>query len=193
MLLAAQFLALLEPAAAREVQAACQGLRPAATNSALGEIPTQPDDPPLPAPEFTAQTPSGEQVSLSDYRGEVVMLNFWASWCEVCRSEKPALEALQEDLGPEGLRVVSIASDNDWENVQEALEGSLPDGTPLDVLLDPPVEGDNLGRIANTYGIGAVPETFLIDREGTIRQYFINKRNWNSSVAKTCIRAFLEE
>jgi thiol-disulfide isomerase/thioredoxin len=186
LLLAAQFLALLKPAAAREIRAACNGLRPAVTNPALGTLPTA-------AEEFTAQAPSGEQVSLSDYRGEVVMLNFWASWCEVCKSEKPSLEALKEDLGREGLRVISVASDQDWEAVQEALGGALPHGTPLEVVLDPPEPGDNLGRIARAYGVGAVPETFLIDRQGNVRQYFINKRTWNSSVAKTCIRAFLNE
>lgn len=186
VLIAAQFLALLKPAAAREIRAACNGLRPAMTNSALGTIPTA-------AEEFTAQAPGGEQVSLSDYRGEVVMVNFWASWCEVCKAEKPSLEALQEDLGREGLRVLSLASDDNWDVVQEALDGALPAGTPLEVLLDPPADGDNLGRIARAYGIGAVPETFLIDRDGTVRQYFINKRTWNSRVAKTCIRAFLDE
>lgn len=186
LLLAAQFLALLKPAAAREIRAACNGLRPAATNPALGQLPTA-------AEEFVAQAPSGEQVSLADYRGEVVMLNFWASWCEVCKAEKPSLEELAEDLGREGLRVISIASDHDWDAVQEALGGALPGGTPLEVLLDPPEGGDNLGRIARAYGVGAVPESFLIDREGRVRQYFINKRTWSSSVAKTCIRAYLDE
>ena len=186
LLLAAQFLALLKPAAAREVRAACNGLRPAMTNSALGELPTA-------AQEFTAQAPNGEQVSLSDYRGEVVMVNFWASWCEVCKAEKPSLEALAEEMRGKGLRVVSVASDNDWDAVQTALDGALPDGTPLEVLLDPPGEGDNLGRIARAYGVGAVPESFLIDRDGTVRQYFVNRRTWDSSVARTCIRAFLNE
>jgi peroxiredoxin len=186
LLLAAQFLALLKPAAAREIRAACNGMRPAVTNSALGQLPTA-------AQEFTAQAPSGEQVSLSDYRGEVVMVNFWASWCEVCKSEKPSLEALTEDFRSDGLRVISVASDSDWDTVQEALGGALPDGTPLEVLLDPPEQGQNIGRIARAYGVGAVPETFLIDREGQVRQYFVNKRTWNSSVARTCIRAYLDE
>jgi thiol-disulfide isomerase/thioredoxin len=186
VLLAAQFLALLKPAAAREIRAACTGLRPAVTNPALGTLPTA-------AEEFTAQAPSGAQVSLSDYRGEVVMLNFWASWCEVCKAEKPSLEALKRELGRDGLRVIAVASDRDWDAVQDALGGALPHGTPLEVLLDPPEQGHNLGPIARAFGVGAVPETFLIDREGNVRQYFINKRTWNSSVARTCIRAFLDE
>lgn len=186
VLLIAQFLAFLEPAAAREVRAACNGLRPEVANSELGEIPTQ-------ARDFSAQTPEGDPISLSDYRGEVVLLNFWASWCEVCESEKPHLEALQEDFRSDGLRVVSVASDPSWDRVRDALGGPPRESTPVDVLLDPPEAGDNLGRIARAYGVGAVPESFLIDREGNVRQYFVNRRTWDSSVAKTCMRAFLDE
>ncbi len=186
LLLVAQFLAILQPAAAREVRAACNGLRPNPVNDELGNIPAQ-------AQQFTAQGPGGHEVSLSDYQGEVVLLNFWASWCEVCEAEKPHLEALKEELGPKGLRVVSVASDPEWDRVEDALGGSPQEATPLEILIDPPEGGDNLGRIARAYGVGAVPESFLIDRQGTVRQYFVNRRTWDSPVAKTCMRAFLEE
>ena len=184
LLLGAQYLRLLEPAAAREVRAACQGLRPSPTNPTFGELPAR-------AADFTAQTQTQngtEQVSLSDYRGQVVLVNFWASWCDVCASEKPSLEALKREFGDD-LKVVTLASDSNWEDIRKA----LPDGAPYQVLLDPPTsDGDNLGRIASSYGISAVPESFLIDRDGIIRHYFINKRNWSSSVAQTCVGSLVQ-
>jgi hypothetical protein len=61
------------------------------------------------------------------------------------------------------------------------------------VFLDPPADGDNIGKIAASWGIKAVPESFLIDRRGYIRAYFVNKRDWQSPVAETCLRSVIDE
>lgn len=175
------FVTSLKPAAAREIQAACPGLRPAAENAAYGHIPAT-------AINFSAQAHDGHMVKLSDFRGRVVLVNFWASWCDVCASEKPSLEVLDDKLSGPDFKILALASDDNWENVKKR----LPQGSPLTVLLDPPVKGQNLGRIAKSYGITAVPESFIVDRDGTIRYYLINKRDWTSGVAETCIRSLLD-
>ena len=183
LVLSVQFMRMVRPAAAREVAAACRGLRPAAKNAAHPQFPT-------PAKGFSLQDHTGKKVSLEDYKGRVVLVNFWASWCGVCKSEKPTLEGLQRDLGGDDFTVLAIASDKDWSSVKKA----LPKGTPLKTLLDPPPNDDSLlGSLARSYGITAVPESFLVDKKGVIRRYFVNKRNWNSAVAKTCIRALMDE
>jgi len=184
LVVAMKYAMLIEPAAAREVKAACNGLRPSATNPNFGSLPsTAPVD-------FTAQDHTGKMVKLSDYRGKVVFVNFWASWCNVCKSEKPGLVDMTRDLANDDFVVLTLASDSEWQKVKSA----LPDGAAFDVLLDPPQsEDDNLGAIARRFGLTAVPESFVIDRRGHIRYYFINKRDWHSDVAETCLQALVDE
>jgi cytochrome c biogenesis protein CcmG/thiol:disulfide interchange protein DsbE len=186
LFLGVRFAFLIQPAAAREIQAACTGLRPSATNPQLGRVPTE-----TPV-DFKAQDHEGKMVSLADYRGQVVFVNFWASWCNVCKSEKPGLEQMAGALQSEytDFKVLSLASDSNWEPVRER----LPEGSSFQVLLDPPAsEDENLGTIAKSFGLKAVPESFVVDRDGRIRYYFINKRDWDSGVAETCIRSVIEE
>ncbi len=193
-ILAVQYVRLLQPAQAREIQAACNGLRPSPKNP-MFLCPTKGNPKqlcafPTAAKEFEVQDHTGKAVSLSDYRGKVVLVNFWASWCDVCRSEKPGLNALQQRYADQGLTVLALASDADWEPVRKA----LPEGSPLTVLLDPPAaSGDNLGAVARAWGLTAVPESFLVDKNGIIRHYFINRRDWESDVAQTCVQALLDE
>ena len=178
----ALFVWMVPPAAAREVKAACAGLRPTVVNPALGQLPVA-------APDFTVVGHDGKQAKLSDYRGRVVLLNFWASWCGVCKSEKPSLEGMTRDMQSKDFAVVTLASDKEWKPVRDA----LPNGSPFQVFLDPPAGDDNLGQIATAWGIKAVPESFVIDRSGRVRHYFVNKRDWDSGVAETCLQSIIDE
>jgi cytochrome c biogenesis protein CcmG, thiol:disulfide interchange protein DsbE len=181
-LLAVEYLRLLRPAQAREVQAACRGLRPTVNNKVIGTVPTK-------APEFTAQDHSGKMVKLSDYRGKVVVVRFWASWCETCKAEQPSLEDLAGDIDTEDAVVLSLASDASWDLVRK----KLTQGSNTTVLLDPPRDEDSLiGRIAEAYGVEKVPDSFIIDRDGIIRYYLVNKRDWNGAAARTCLRSVLD-
>ncbi len=186
LFLAGQYIFMVQPAAEREVRAACNGLRPSATNPAFASLPT-----PEPV-NFSAQNHKGEMVELADMRGQVVFVNFWATWCNVCKSEKPGLERMASELEAEysDFKVVTLASDPDWAPIRER----YPEGSQLNILLDPPAsEDDTLGTIAKSFGIKAVPESFVIDRQGRIRHYFINKRDWDSTIAETCLRSVIEE
>jgi peroxiredoxin len=113
------------------------------------------------APDFTLDTISDETVHLRAYRGEVVLLNFWATWCPPCRKEIPDLVALQDDLGDEGLQIVGVALERDAgaEEVRQFAD---------EMEINYPV-GIGDGSIARRYGVPGLPTTFVIDRSGTIR------------------------
>lgn len=215
--IAAVFLWMVPNAAAREEKAACRGMRgdlPLAKELCAGGSCALPK----PAPDFKALDHEGKEVRLSDFRGKVVLLNFWASWCGVCKTEKPSLSKMAASVDRDDFVVLALASDRDWADVLLSLVDSrgaggrtkqdhvvklpealalykqaLPNGVPFKVFLDPPDDDGNIGAIAKAWGIKAVPETALIDRDGNIRAYFVNKRDWSSGVAQTCLRSVLEE
>lgn len=185
LLLGFMFLRLVGPATAREVEAACTGMQGSPRSATLNRIP----DGVTPAPDFKVQDHTGKPVSLSDFRGRVVLVNFWASWCRTCAAEKPTLEALQREFDKDELVVLALASDSEWEPIRD----KLPHGSPLTILLDRAEEEGSIGPVARAYGVKAVPETFVVDKKGILRHYFVNKRNWSSDIAKTCLLALTDE
>jgi thiol-disulfide isomerase/thioredoxin len=215
----AAFLWMVPSAHKREAESACRGMLGfERLNPAL--CPNGQDCKlPLPAPDFTAIDRNGKPVKLSDFRGKVVLLNFWASWCGTCKAEKPGLGDMAAEMRSHDFEVIALASDSEWRKVLPALvmglrpnaqlppageDGytfeeakaiygrELPGGAPFQVFLDPPKGDDTIGVIARSWGLEKVPETALIDRQGNIRAYFVNKRDWSSSVAQTCIRAVVD-
>lgn len=216
VVVAGLFLWMVPNAAARELQAACRGMRTETQlNPALcpnGASCTLP----LAAPDFVATDLTGKEVKLSDFRGKVVLINFWASWCGLCKTEKPALNAMATEMASDDFVVLALASDHTRtdalralldtfapnalqgekhtdEEIAAAYRQAMPNGTPFKVLLDPPNGDENIGKIAASWGIKAVPESALIDRKGNIRAYFGNKRDWQSNVAQTCLRSVIDE
>ena len=113
-----------------------------------------------PAPDFTLQTVAGETVTLSDLRGQVVVLNFWATWCPPCRAEMPALQEVYDARRADGLMVLAID-----QNEPADLVASFRDEFKLTfpLLLDPGY------AVSDRYRIGVLPTTFFIDRGGVIR------------------------
>jgi thiol-disulfide isomerase/thioredoxin len=219
---AAVFLWMVPNAAARELRAACRSLAmrnpeqrsEKQINTALCPGGKQ-CELPVPAPDFTATDMTGKQIKLSDYRGKVVLLNFWASWCGVCKTEKPGLSKMAADMASDDFVVLALASDRSWadvltavlesvapgkkpagtptmETARPAFMSALPNGTPFKMLLDTPPGDENIGQITASWGIKAVPESALIDRKGNIRAYFVNKRDWQSGVAQTCLRSVID-
>jgi cytochrome c biogenesis protein CcmG, thiol:disulfide interchange protein DsbE len=113
------------------------------------------------APAFTAQRLDGRGTgSLSDYRGKVVVLNFWASWCEPCREESPLLDRWQEKVASGGRG--TILGVDVLDVTEDAREFVREYG------LDYPMLRDGKGEILGEYGVIAYPETFVIDRRGRI-------------------------
>lgn len=116
-----------------------------------------------PAPPFVGRDLSGKTVSLRTYRGKVVLLNFWATWCAPCQQELPQFAAWQRKYGTEGLQVIAVSMDDDAAPVR-ALVRKLGLGFPVTM------GNAALGR--RYRGVLGLPVTFLIARDGTVRKRF---------------------
>ncbi len=113
-----------------------------------------------PAPNFTLKSLTGKNLKLSELRGNVVMINFWASWCGPCRQEMPLLNALHNKYEPLGFTVLGV---NVEENSADA-RGFLGN-TPVDF----PVLLDNKNQVSKMYDVVAMPTTVVVDRDGNMR------------------------
>ncbi|MEP0546092.1 MAG: TlpA disulfide reductase family protein [Rhodothermales bacterium] len=115
------------------------------------------------APDFTLTALDGSSFTLSEHRGEVVVLNFWATWCLPCLAEMPTLEALQQELGDEGLQIVGISQDTGGADEIRPFADQL--GVTYPLLPDPAF------NVSARYGgVPVLPTTIVIDRNGRITQ-----------------------
>jgi thiol-disulfide isomerase/thioredoxin len=114
----------------------------------------------VPAPQFSLASRAGGQVSLADLKGQVVMINFWASWCGPCRQEFPALDQIYAKYKPMGFTLVAINVESEKADAEKFL-GAMPVNFPI--LFDP----DN--TVSGKYGVSAMPTTVLVDRQGRVR------------------------
>ncbi len=134
------------------------------------------------APAFTLPDLSGKQVSLHDYRGKVVFLNFWATWCIPCREEMPAFEELHQTFQAQGLVFLAV-------NLREG-----PDRVKAFVgeqHLSFPVLLDQSGSVFRSYAGFGLPNTYVISREGRLLARGVGRRDWASIEAKELIRELL--
>jgi cytochrome c biogenesis protein CcmG/thiol:disulfide interchange protein DsbE len=112
-----------------------------------------------PAPDFTLMLLDGSQMSLGDLRGQVAVVNFWASWCGPCRREAPALQQVWESYQDQGVAFLGL-SYQDARNASQSFVEEFGITYPNGI--------DARGRISKSYGITGVPETFVIDRDGNV-------------------------
>jgi thiol-disulfide isomerase/thioredoxin len=139
---------------------------------------------PKPVPEIGFTTMKGEPTDLEAFRGKVVLLNLWATWCGPCVQEMPSLERLQAQLGGEGLSIIALSSDRGGANVVEPFLGNLG-LKQLPIFLDP--------RSAATRTLGArgLPTTLLIDREGREIGRLEGAAVWDGAAAVAFLRHYL--
>jgi thiol-disulfide isomerase/thioredoxin len=116
------------------------------------------------APEFVLQSTEGAIRKLSNFRGKVVLVNLWATWCPPCVAELPVLDQLAAKYGDKGLVVLAVAGDEEVKAVHDFLKRSP---VKFEVLLDPN------GAIGTQYGITGYPETFFVDRQGRLQDKII--------------------
>ena len=131
-------------------------------------------------------------ATLADYRGKVVLLNVWATWCPPCRVEMPSMQRLHEKLAGTDFRIVAVSVDGDGfysaekQGPREIMAFVTGMGLTFDILHDPS------GAIRSAYQTTGVPESFLIDRDGLIVKKVIGAAEWDGPVNETLIRRLLD-
>lgn len=141
-------------------------------------------NPPFEAEGFTLEDLRGSMMSLKDFRGKVIFLNFWASWCGPCRIEMPAMELLWQVFQDDEFVILAVDVKEDRDTVSSFIENN--DYT-FPVLLD------SRGKVANIYSARSYPTTFLIDREGKVVGKAVGARKWASKGSFDLIKYLLDK
>ncbi len=129
----------------------------------------------LDAPELVVGDPSGKTVHLSELKGTVVFVNFWATWCPPCREELPSIHSLYNRFRDQkGFRMITILYRDDYERAMAYLKGNN---------YDLPVVVDIDERTATSYGVTGVPETYIVDKQGILKEKMIGPFDWASPQA----------
>jgi len=135
-----------------------------------------------PSPNFALTDLKGQEWKLSDFRGKVVFINFWATWCPPCLQELPSMNALHKQMEGVPFQMLTILYNDRPEMGQSLVNKS---GYTFPVLIDPD------GSVGKQYGLTGVPETFIVDTEGTLQEKFIGPYNWTSKSAVQRIEQYL--
>jgi DsbE subfamily thiol:disulfide oxidoreductase len=136
------------------------------------------------APDFTLTNPEGKKVTLRDYRGKVVFLNFWASWCGPCRQEMPGMDRLYREFKGKDFEMLAV-------NVKDKREDALKFVKELKITY--PIVMDPQGEIGLLYGAWGMPMTYLIDRKGQVLARMWGDADWYSTGARNLIKALISE
>ncbi|OHD71645.1 MAG: hypothetical protein A2177_13450 [Spirochaetes bacterium RBG_13_68_11] len=154
------------PAASASAAVTAGELRELLVAVGLG-VPKEPID----ADDFELSSLTGGKVKLSSYRGRVVFLNFWATWCPPCRAEMPSMERLHKLLRDRGLEIVAVDLQEPKDTVRKFVKDNALTFT---VLLDPQ------GAVGGAWGAQSIPTTYLIDRKGAILARSVGSREWDT-------------
>ena len=137
-----------------------------------------------PAPSFTLAALTGQQAALSQYKGQVVMVNFWATWCGPCQQEMPLLDQMYKKYKPAGFTLIGVNVDKEAPAVKE-LMARKPVSFP--VLLDP------ANQVSKAYHVDEMPSSVLIDRKGEIRYIHRGYRPGDENEYQDRIRQLIRE
>jgi len=137
------------------------------------------------APDFTLELMQGGEVTLSDLRGQVIILNLWASWCPPCRSEMPALQRVYEANRQRGLEILAVNA-----TYQDSLAEAQEFVNQLELSF--PVPLDSGGAVSRLYQLRAMPTTFFIDRQGVIDQVVIGGP-MSEAMLRAAVESLLDE
>jgi peroxiredoxin len=131
---------------------------------------TKPIQPGLEVPNFAFPDINGKQISLADYRGRVVLINVWATWCPPCGQEMPSMQRLYEKFKGENFEILAVSIDSEGREVVAPFMRKM--NLTFPALLDP---GET---IIPLYGITGVPESFIVDKDGILVEKIVGPLNW---------------
>ena len=136
------------------------------------------------APDFTLPSRTGDSISLSKYRGQVVMINFWASWCGPCRQEMPLLEQMYKKYNRLGFTLVGVNVDEQAADAEKLL-AKVPVSFPIAL--------DSKSEVSKLYNVRGMPSSIFIDRQGTVRYVHPGYKPGDEVKYQEQIRALLKE
>ena len=136
------------------------------------------------APDFTLKSANGENIKLSELRGQVVLINFWASWCGPCRQEMPLLDQMYQKYAPLGFTLLGVNVEQDTKDAERMLKD-----TPVTF----PILFDAQNEVSKLYDVTAMPSTVLVDRDGKVRFMHKGYQPGYEDEYQTQIRALVRE
>jgi peroxiredoxin len=137
-----------------------------------------------PAPNFQLRDMNGRTVSLTDLRGKVVLLNFWATWCGPCRVEMPAMERLYRTYDRKDFEILAVSTDAQGAAVTRPFQ--------QENRLTFPILHDADFRVGLSYGARTLPMTFMVDRQGIVRHHIFGARDWEAPEAHQLIEMLMK-
>ena len=137
-----------------------------------------------PAPDFQLRDLEGSLVTLSDLRGKVVLLNFWATWCGPCRVEMPAMEQLYRRFPRKDFEILAVSTDAEGVTITRPFQQKN--------RLTFPILHDADYRVGLTYGARSLPMTFMVDRQGVVRHQIFGARDWGAPEAQQLVQMLMK-
>jgi peroxiredoxin len=137
-----------------------------------------------PAPDFTLNAQSGKQVELTQFKGQVVMLNFWASWCGPCRQEMPLLDSIYKKYNKLGFTMIGVNVEPDSKAANDWLKH-----TPVSF----PILYDTQSKVSTLYGVSGMPSTVIVDRKGNVRMIHHGYKPGDEEEYLNSIRSLMRE
>ncbi len=134
------------------------------------------------AVDFSTESLDGQKVALSDFRGKVVFLNFWATWCDPCKAEVKDIDTLWDTLKDEDFALMAVDLREDKRKIKSFMKQR---GIDFPVYLDP------RGKIASSYRIGGIPTTFIINPDGKVVGRAVGPRDWGSKESIEFMRSLM--
>ncbi|GAC30202.1 TlpA disulfide reductase family protein [Brumicola pallidula] len=136
------------------------------------------------SPDFTLKSRDGGNIRLSEQRGNIVLVNFWASWCGPCREELPAFEALYQEYQDLGVEILAVNVDDEADKANVLLQ---------DIEVSFPVLFDTSGEVSQLYDVSAMPTTVIVDRDGTVRLLHPGYRKGDEKKYEKAIKMLMRE